>query len=112
MYTNNPMVVVNKKKLKDMLSIKKFKFTLILKFIKIHLKSIILKTFCSKKIFFKKNKEETQRENKLIKFKKKTPYKPKKDINIKENKTVENKKIKKIKKNGTSVFINVIIIVY
>jgi hypothetical protein len=77
MYTNSPIETVNKKKLNDTLSIKKFMFTFKLKFIKIHLKSIILYIFWFKKILFKKNKEDNQRKNKLIKFKKKTPYKPK-----------------------------------
>lgn len=90
-------------------SIKKFIFIFILKFIKNHLNNIILKIFCSKKILFKKNKQEIQRLAKLNKLIIKTPYKPKYDKNINEKKTVKKKKMKKMKKNGTSQFINVIV---
>ena len=77
MYTNNPIEIVKRKKLNDMQSNKKFIFILVLKLINIHLQTIILYTFCSKKIFLKKNNDDSHNKNKLKKFKKKTPYKPK-----------------------------------
>lgn len=71
------METVKRKKLNDIESNKKFILILILKLINIHLQRIILYVFWEIKIFDKKNNEDSHNNDKLNKFKKKTPYRPK-----------------------------------